>query len=782
MRRSQLIAGLASTTLALATFPARADEGQWPPDSIARLDQARLQAMGLELAAPQLYNPQDGGLSRAVINYGGCSASFVSPRGLIATNHHCAEVDLQSQSTVEHNYLANGFVAKSHAEELPARNRGRVEVLEAIDDVTERVRAAAKEGMDDREYHLALDQAQKRLVAECEARGYRCFVKSFYGGSLYQLFRTVELRDVRIVFAPPQSVGNFGGEVDNWMWPRHGADFTLLRAYVAPDGSPAEYHEDNVPYAPPRWLSVSPYGVAPGDFVSVMGYPGSTNRHLPGREVERWLNQVLPARVDFYGEWILLLQAMSERDEAVAIKVASTVRWLANKHKNARGMIEGIKRMHLLERRKERDEELVEWAAKQPDYGDVLGRVEALSNMRRDAFMRDFYLATMMRGPNLLAAAVEVVRNARERRKKDVDRASAYMDRNKPKLLRDVQRRLRDYDPEVDAHLIASLVTSSNSMTRPLPPFVKLEIEADEANRDLFEVVHAKLQASTLATALEKMLGSELAELEASTDPIMRLALAIVPAIEQRENLRERRLGFEAKVLPRYFDMLRAHVGSGLYPDANGSLRLSFARVEGYDPQDGLTAAAQTILAGQIAKFHKHAGEAPFELPQRVRDEAAQAPNSFWSDPNLGDVPVCFLANADTTGGNSGSPVVDGKGRLVGLNFDRVWENIAGDFGYNPAQSRNISVDIRYVLWMLEIYDADHLLAEMGVARFRGLPPPGVLPPPRPPARNPVGCAVAADTVADEGVAPWWLVLSLPGIAVCRRRSRCRVCKRAAAP
>ena len=399
--RSLALGLLASLVLAA---PARADEGQWMPSQIAELDQARLRELGLELAPEQLWNGE-GGLMRAAVNLSGCSAAFISADGLIATNHHCAYGAIQANSSVEHDYLKDGFVARSREQELPGKDLS-VRVLERIDDVTAQVQAAADAAPDDRARAQAIDRARKQIVDECEKSGpaLRCEVATFYSGSQYQRFTYRELRDVRLVYAPPAAIGEFGGEIDNWMWPRHTGDFSLLRAYAGADNQAAEPAASNVPYKPAQWLRPAHTGVKPGDFVAVLGYPGVTQRYLPVIEAERYIDQVFPARIDLYGEWIAIFEALGGRDPAVGIKVAASKKSLANRHKNAEGMIAGLRAMQLVERRKAEEAALEQWALRPENagYADVLPEIRALSQERRDGFAGEFLLESLGSAGNLL--------------------------------------------------------------------------------------------------------------------------------------------------------------------------------------------------------------------------------------------------------------------------------------------------------------------------------------------------------------------------------------------
>ncbi|HHH27794.1 MAG TPA: S46 family peptidase, partial [Polyangiaceae bacterium] len=705
-----------ATTLAAAALtlsPAIwGDEGQWMPEQIAELDPARLAAMGLALPPSAIHAEHAPDLLDAVVYYAGCSASFISAEGLIATNHHCAYADLQSQSTPEHDYLTDGFLAPSRDQELQTKSRGTVEILEQVTDVTDVLGQAIAGIDDDGARHRAIDKAEKKLVADCEtARHVRCRVASFYEGSLYRLYRFLELRDLRIAYAPPASIGEYGGDIDNWMWPRHTGDFAILRAYVGPDGVPAGYAPDNVPYRPVRHLKVSPHGVERGDFVMIMGYPGSTNRHLPAVEVARHVDQVLPSRADLYGEWVRLLDAESARGKDVAIKVAATKKSLANREKNARGMLAGIARMSLLGRRLERDRQLEAYASQTEEHRDTLKKVAALSQRRAAAYPRAFLLDALRRGPNLLPLATDLARRAVERDKPDLERASRFMDRGVAKLKKNLERRLRDYDRDVEAKLLASLVAHADGVD--IPAFTALRARAGD---DVAAYLRGLLDATRLTDRQEVMRLFEAADAEAmkaSDDPLLKLAMSLLPSIEAEEAEAEAIEGAEVLVGPKWFALLKAQHTGPLYPDANRTLRFSIATVQGYAPRDGLFAVPHTTLSGAIAK---HTGEEPFDLPERVRAAAAEGAQSVWAPPELGDVPICFLANGDTTGGNSGSAVVNGKGELVGLNFDRVWENIAGDFGYNPPLSRNIVVDARYLLFLMDrVDDAGHLLRELGL-------------------------------------------------------------------
>ncbi len=743
--RLRTICAALLTTLALAG-PAAADEGQWMPSQIAELDQARLRELGLELAPEQLWSA-DGGLLRAAVNLSGCSAAFVSADGLIATNHHCAYAAIQGNSSVEHDYLNEGFVARERGQELPGKDL-TVRVIERIDDVTAELQAVVDAASDDRGRAQAIERARKQLIDACEKSGpsRRCEVASFYSGSVYQRFTYKELRDVRLVYAPPAAIGEFGGEEDNWMWPRHTGDFALVRAYAGADNQPAEAAPGNVPYHPAQFLRPTASGVKAGDFVAVLGYPGQTQRYLPVVEVERFIDQVFPARIDLYGEWIAIYEQLGGRDPAVALKVAASKKSLANRFKNAQGMLAGLRAMKLVERRRGEEAALEQWAARPENaaYTDVLPEIRAISGQRRAGFSGEFLLENLGASGSLVGVAIDLVRRAREAKKPDLERLAGYMDRDSKRLRDRVERRLRDLDLEVDIQLFAALLARAAALpTEARIAALEPLLAGASGRREAFvPAARALLAASRLGVKDTTLALLEVDEqtLARSSDPVLALAVQLVPALEALEARNEARSGRGLRVGPRYFSMLRTVREGPVYPDANGTLRFSYATVGGYSPREGLVATPQTTLAGQLAKV---TGLAPFTLPQRIIDLAEGAGGTYWSDPALGDLPINFLANADTTGGNSGSPVINGRGELVGLNFDRVWENIAGDFGYNPARSRNVIVDARYLMWLLDrAEDAGALLDELGVGGLRGAGPRPAEPPV--PAASTPGTARAA--------------------------------------
>jgi MYXO-CTERM domain-containing protein len=692
------------------------------PDQLRELDAAELRRLGLQLDPDGLWS-DDGGLMRAAVNLSGCSAAFVSADGLIATNHHCAHSAIQAASSVEHDYLTHGFLAKTRAEELEAKGR-TVRVLRSMQDVTAQVREAmgstagattgADPGERDATAARAVDLAINAIVAQCEAQEHapRCQVASFYNGSMFRLYEYMELRDVRLVYAPPGGVGEYGGETDNWMWPRHTGDFALLRAYGTREGKPADYAADNTPYRPAQWLHVSADGVAEGDFVAVLGYPGATYRYLPAPEVARWYEQVFPTRVETYGAWLARWAELGASDPALAIKVAAKSKGLANRHKNAEGMIAGLRRLELLARRQREDTELRDWAkARGQDATTVLTELESVAALRREAFAADFLLENFAQTSDAVALAVDLVRRHREAAKPEVEREGPYMERNAQALWKTQERRLRDYDARVDTALFEDFLRREQA----LPEGQRFVPAGTPAPARLLRASRV-----TDAATFSALWNGPAAAVDASRDPVIVLARALADAVEGLEARRRRQAGALLRVGPAYFELLKGYRNGPVYPDANGTLRFSYATIRGYSPQEGLLAIPRTTLAGAVAK---HTGKAPFVLPENVLAKATAARESYWADPTLEDVPLCFLASGDTTGGNSGSPVIDGRGRLVGLNFDRVWENIAGDFGYDISRSRNIVVDIRYLLWLLDdVYDAGELLTELGVAEHRERP------------------------------------------------------------
>lgn len=704
--------------LLAALAPVRADEGQWPPDQLGGLDWDALRARGLELSATDIWGENGTGLAQAVINLEGCSASFISPDGLAISNHHCAYGLIQEHSTAQHDYITDGYVARSRDQELPGKGQ-RILVLRDFEDVTAKIKPAADAAKDDLARQKVVERLQKELTAACEKKpATRCRVGSYFGGLRYVLFESMEIKDIRLVYAPPNGVGDFGGEVDNWQWPRHTGDFSMVRAYVAPDGSSAEYSPGNVPFRPKRWLPISTRGIRPGELVMVMGYPGRTERWLPASAVKRDLEWFYPARERFTRELKQVLEEAGKDDRETEIRAAATVKGLANALGNAHGMLAGLRRNGTVAAREKRDAELRAWVAADPAraarFGKVIDELEAFYEADRATRDRDFLLGQLSRGSKPLAAAATLLRFSREQKKADLEREPGYQERDRERLRAGLERMQKDYDPRADRaafrYVLGRLLElPEGQRIAALDALVPGGAKGVEAFLDRFYA------GTKLTEAKERLalFAAPRTALDASTDAALALARALEPEIDAAERREKERAGAVARLRPLYSEALIAWRGGRIYPDANSTLRISFASVQGYDPKDGVAAKPQTTLEGIL---QKHTGEEPFDAPDRLLDAARRRDHGRWAQADLGTVPVDFLSNADTTGGNSGSPVVNGKGELVGLNFDRVFENVAGDYGWSPVYSRNISVDVRFLLWMLDrVEGAGWLLQEMGV-------------------------------------------------------------------
>lgn len=680
--------------------------GKWTPEQILEHDPAWLKELGLELAPRELWDPEKGGLLEAVVQVGGCSSGFVSGDGLLVTNHHCAFGMLQEHSTPERDLIAGGFVAKDRSQELVGAN-ARATVPHRFTDVTAEVEAAIPDGAGDYERFQAVDRKKKELVAACERQDFRrCKVAVYDDGARYVLIEALEFRDVRLVYAPPRAVGEYGGEVDNWMWPRHTGDFALLRLYAGPGNQPADASPDNRPYRPRRHLPIARQGVAEGDFVMVVGYPGRTYRALVAEEMAERAELYFPRRAKLYRDWMDVLEEASRDDEEAEILLAGRLKSLANNEKNARGQVKGIARGHLLEKKVALEAEVLAWAAENPEHRAAVDAHRELSELARKArettWDRDFLLGQIDRGPLDLELALALTRWALERAKPDMERHEDYQERERDTLLRDQKRDQKRLHPPTEKRLLEDLLARFAALPDDQRVGAVDGLLGDEPSPEAIRRAVDELTAGTEVYDLEarlEMFEESAEELRARHDPLIDFAFALNEDLLARERREQTAEGAASRLRPVWRRAVEAHAGKPLDADANGTLRVSLAHVAGYRPRDGVYMEPNTRVSGVV---EKHIGEEPFDAPAAVLERAAEAKASRWAEPRLGDVPVCFLASGDTTGGSSGSPVLNGRGELVGVNFDRVWENVANDFGYNPAVARNVSADVRYLLWLLE--------------------------------------------------------------------------------
>ncbi|MFJ1470427.1 S46 family peptidase [Massilia orientalis] len=708
----------------VASFSAQADEGMWMPQQLPQIAQ-QLKAAGLKLD-PSTLTRLTAFPMGAVVSLGGCSASFVSPQGLVITNHHCVYNSVAVNSTPQRDLLADGFLAKTMAEELPAAPGSRVFVTEEVANVSTRVITPDVAALTGKARLDAMEKNQKILVAECEKdAGYRCTVASFYGGLEFYRIKQLEIRDVRLVHAPPGGIGKFGGDTDNWMWPRHTGDYGFYRAYVSRDGRAADYAKDNVPYRPKLWLRIAQDGVKEGDFVMALGYPGRTNRHRLPSEVAFTFDWNYPAFVKASGETLAVIERETKNDPAAHLKYAGQIASVNNYYKNRKGMIASYEGSDILARKTAEHNALKAWVAADPqrkaEFGADIEAVEKLIARRDADSRREFFLGYSV--PRFLNSARTLYRLANERTKPDVERKSGYQERDLPRLASVIGGQDRTYDEKVDKALVLNFLKQYNAQPA----------DQHDAAFDGALGIGPGMSEAELKAALDRIYaGSHLQDKEvrtawltktpqefrASSDSFIKAAVAMYDADMKREAEEDELAG---RIQKTYASTMKAKIaymnskGRAVYPDANSTLRVTYGNVKGRDyGADGTGSwTAFTTVKGVVAK---HTGEGEFNAPARQLAAIRAKDFGRWADPKLKTVPVDFLATLDITGGNSGSAALNARGELVGLAFDGTLDSIISDWDFDPRATRDIQVDVRYILWNMEKVDhADNLLKEMGV-------------------------------------------------------------------
>lgn len=704
--------------LALTATSVTAIEGMWQPHQLPRLE-AELKAKGLAIDPSRISDLAKHPMN-AVIGLGFCTASFVSPLGLIVTNHHCAYGSIQYNSTAERNLLTAGFYAKTLGEELRGEPTLRVYVTESITDVTAAIRDDLAPTLTGRARFDAIDARMKAQVADCEMPGgYRCDVYVFHGGAQYFLIRQMEIRDVRLVYAPPEAIGKFGGDVDNWLWPRHTGDFSFYRAYVSPEGKPADYNEVNVPFQPKSYLKVSDQGLDDGDFVMIAGYPGRTNRYRLAEEVDDAIGWQYPTLIRHYTQILAIIDEQTKARPDAAVKYAASVASFNNGLKNFQGNLDGFAKVDAVGSKRAEEQAILDWAAanKQADAAPGHARIRELLAEQRGRRERDL-LWSLLNQSGLMQASRDLYRISVEREKDDQQRELNYQKRDEVRIEGRLTQLERRYDPQVDRALVEYVLGEYVK----LPKSARVaEIDAwigltDEGKHQIDATLDA-LYAQTKLGALEERLKwfkADRKAIEQSGDPALKLAAKLYPVLLRIEDQQKTFTGLESLARPQWMAARIAYAeaqGRPLYPDANNSLRVTFGQVQGYSPKDALVYTPFTGLGGIV---EKHTGKDPFDATAPQLKAIAERRYGRYADPKSGTVPVNFLADLDITGGNSGSPMLNDKAELVGLAFDGNYEGIASGWLFNEKLTRTIGVDARYMLWIMDAIDqADRLLEEM---------------------------------------------------------------------
>ncbi|MFZ6690616.1 S46 family peptidase [Undibacterium sp. SXout20W] len=714
------------TLISLAVFSiyqiAYADEGMWMPQQLPQVAK-QLKAAGLKLDPATLTKLTEFPMG-AIVSLGGCSASFVSPQGLVITNHHCVYGSVAYNSKPENNLLANGFYAKTLDEELPASPGSRVFVTKDVINVSNKIIDKNVAKLTGKSRVDAIEKNSKAIVAECEKdAGHRCNVYPYYGGLEFYLIKQMEIRDVRLVHAPPEGVGKFGGDTDNWMWPRHTGDYGFYRAYVSKDGKAADYSKDNVPYVPKFHLKLAKEGVKEGDFVMALGYPGRTNRHRLPSEVSHTFDWSYPAFVKSSGESLAIIAKETANDPDAKLKYASQVAGINNYYKNRQGMLDSYAGSDFLARKTKEHDALKSWVNANParakEYAQDIAQIEQLIAKRDALEKNEFYLDRSF--PRLLNSARVLYRLANENLKPDAERKSGYQVRDLPRIKAGVEAVERSYVESVDKALVLN----------NLKQYVAQPAAERNPNFDAAIGIKDGMSESDLKTLLDQIYaGSKLndkatrtawltrtpTEFASSSDSFIKAAAAMYESSLKREAEEEELSG---NIQQAYANYMKAKIafmqskGQAVYPDANSTLRVTFGNIAGRDhgTADGLAWTAFTTVDGIPPKA---TGSGEFNAPANELAAIKARDFGVYADAKLKTVPVDYLATLDITGGNSGSAALNSKAELIGLAFDGTLDSIISDWDFNKANTRSIQVDIRYILWnMKHVEKYDRLIKEM---------------------------------------------------------------------
>ena len=694
------------------------EEGMWMLDELKNLPLDKMRRRGLELTPDQIYDLKD-----AIVQIGGGSGAFVSPKGLILTNHHVAFDAIQRGSTLEENFIQNGFLARTGEEELPAPEYSAYVTVD-FKDVTDDILQAVTDDMSYFERYQALEDAQKEIIADCEKGGnVRCEVVEVLSGTKYYLYIYERIQDIRLVYAPPSSIGEFGGDTDNWMWPRHTGDFSFMRAYVAPDGSFDEYSEENIPFRPKVYLPISTKGYDEGSFAMIMGYPGYSLRYRSSYSIDLRQNVNYPSFIEMAQAQIDVLRTAGEKDPELAIKFAGRIKDLENGLKNSQGMLEGLKKTKLLQRKLDQEKEFMNFLAKHPDlnekYGDVLPKIGEVYDELYTYNRKQDLLGNLLYGSDLVGLAYTLVKWGIEKTKEDMERERYYQERNIPNIKERMETAQKNLDVPTDGIMLEMLMKKATELSEgqkieAMEKVVqgKTDKEKERAIKEFVEYLYHNTKVH-LPDERMRMFDMTADQLKKRGDALIDFAFELEKENKVIEDKFDAFVGAVYQLRPRLIRGMYEWKKSALYADANRTLRFTYGAVEGYSPKDAVKYDHVTTLAGVI---EKDTGEEPFNVPERLKRLATKRDFGRYADPRLGDIPVDFLTTHDTTGGSSGSPTLNGRGEIIGVAFDGNYESMTSDYQYDPQLTRSINVDSRYVLFVTEKFGgATNVLEELDI-------------------------------------------------------------------
>jgi hypothetical protein len=700
-------------------FKAKADEGMWLLPLIEKLNIGKMTELGLKLSAEDIYSLNKVCVKDAVVIFSGiCTAEIVSSQGLVLTNHHCGYGSIQAHSSVDHDYLRDGFWAMSKEEELPNPNLS-VTFLIRIEDVTSQVLANVKPGMSETDRTAAINDVRQAIEKKAsEGNGYRVQVASFYGGNYFYLIVYERYTDVRLVGTPPSSIGKFGFDTDNWEWPRHTGDFSVFRVYSGPDGKPAPYAKENIPLKPKHFLPVSIKERNKGDFAMILGYPGRTSRYMTSYEVNEQLQIVHPDRIKIRGIKQEIWMKDMLADQKVNIQYSEKYSVSSNYWKYSIGQKGSLEKLNVKAKKEELENQFNKWVVATPErkakYGEALNMIKTAIEGRAEYYNALQYLNECLQGCELLSLNRGVPGLVMALKAKDNQKISDAVDQIK----KNGSDFFKDYNPPTDNKSMKAMLMlyRADVPTKFLPDFYLNVIDKKfKGNIDMF--VDDMFAKSLFAneTKLNDFLSKPVLK-TLESDPVYLTSASFNKVTgEASKGLSQFDAGLTTGRRLWIAALMEMVPEKTQYPDANSTMRLSYGIVQDYDPRDAVTYKYYTTLQGVVDKYEP--GDYEFDLPKRLIDLNNKKEYGRYGS-SKGYMPVCFLTTNDITGGNSGSPVMNGKGELIGLAFDGNWESMSGDIAYEPELQRTIAVDIRFVLWIMDIYSgAKHLVDEMTIVQ-----------------------------------------------------------------